>query len=160
MLRRALFVSALMLVGTVGFSSSAKAADAEIPFSATVVANCSFNDIVAGTLEPNASNNQLVTLAPGTVNLLCSGDADVSVVKPVQDTGDTVIGPATNLFASVTDGTNTNDTDTNTTPINLAATAFSSGTTPVALTVRMTAGDGFFPASTYNYVVTVTAAPK
>jgi hypothetical protein len=51
MLRRSLFVSALMLAGVVGFASSAKAETASVPFSGAITSSCAFTAIQARNLS-------------------------------------------------------------------------------------------------------------
>jgi hypothetical protein len=79
MLRRSLFVSALMLASVVGFASSAKAAETatqDVTFPATVNATCNLTAAATGSTEgelalSSGDKKMLVTTTPAMVGVDC-----------------------------------------------------------------------------------------
>ena len=158
MLRRSLFVSALMLAGVVGFASSAKAADYNInnTFTAAVDATCNLTTptqgSLAGILKPDAAKKVLSNAGgtPAYVGVYCSGGTlkggtPTLTSKPTSFTGTPV------NTAKITLGANsTTDTET---------TGITAGTTPSDAMIDMTStlSTGTFDAGSYTYTVVVTA---
>lgn len=154
MLRRSLFVSALLLAGTFGFASSAKAESSTVPFQANVPATCTLDNPQQGTLALR-DDGQLLSSSPsiggitGSIDIECNSDATLSVSLPVEDTNNPTTG--TTLF-SVADANNGSaDSDGSTTQL------FANSKETVR--VDMLAQNASFKAGTYNYTVTVTATP-
>ncbi|MFH7030094.1 MAG: hypothetical protein ACHBN1_33230 [Heteroscytonema crispum UTEX LB 1556] len=157
MLRRSLFVSALLLAGAFGFASSAKAVDQPVTFGATIDATCNLTTpatgSLAGSLIPNATKTVLSTTGgtPARIGVDC-GTGKIKVSDPV----------LTSYPAGYT------DTPTNTATITTLS-GQTTGTTDLTLVpgdkgdavVKMTSsnGDTEFPAGDYEYTVTVTATP-
>ncbi len=157
MLRRSLCVSALILAGTLGFASSAKAQTADVPFAGIVGTSCILIP-TPGVLVPNAGDTALSSsegtgATSGTVTINCSGNTDVSVAQPVIVTVPTDADSAV-LASTLTVGGNSIS--------GIAAdilTLVFPGL-PVVADVDMTATlAGGLPAGAYSYSVTVTAVP-
>jgi hypothetical protein len=160
MLRRSLFVSALLLAGTLGFASSTMAAETDtqdLTFTATVNSSCNLNapttGLTVGELAfPDATTkNKLVTTTPAYVGVDCSG-GEIKVSKP-----DLTSYPAsyttpptlTNTATITLGGSSAKDTD---------ATGITAGTTPSDAMVEMeSTNTAAFAAGDYIYTVTVTA---
>lgn len=160
MLRRSLFISALMLAGVVGFASSAKAATEDTTFTAKIDPACNFITPVGGdstgTLLPNAAKTALSTSEDAYVGLECSG-GDLSIADPVPD------------------GLNPTATTTNAARITTLSgqVVHSPASTGALKTTVLVAGDsgdatiemdasvatGTLAAGDYTYTVTVTAVP-
>jgi hypothetical protein len=166
MLRRSLFVSALLLVGTLGFASSAKAqvqpTGGTVQFNATVDPSCTLTPTATpGNLALNGANT-LSSLSGGTgVTLAVNCPTGILRVQTPVRTNAGVLGAGTN-------------TTTNKARIilNGGTTVYSAaadGQTQFILTpaengdatVHMEASDSAaLAAGTYNYSVTVTAGPS
>jgi hypothetical protein len=87
MLRRSLFVSALMLAGVVGFASSAKAGTQTVLFSGQVNTACTFTTPSSGSFEgilavADINNTKLITSTPARVGIQCAGGS-LSIGTPV-----------------------------------------------------------------------------
>jgi hypothetical protein len=160
MLRRSLFVSALMLAGVVSFASSAKAVDQPVNFSATIDAACNLTapaaNSLTGTLVPNAAKTALSTTGgtPAYVGLDCS-DGTLSIADPVPDGANPVA--TTTHTAAITTATNqvvVSPTGTGDKTAILAA-----GDTADAMITMDASGTAVLTAGSYTYTVLVTAVP-
>lgn len=154
MLRRSLFVSTLLLAGTFGFASSAKAQSAPVPFQANVPAECTLDNPQQGTLAVR-DDGQLLSSASsiggiaGSIDIECNSDATLSVSLPVEDTNNPTTG--TTLFSVA--GTNNGSADSNGGTFQLSANS------KETVRLDMQAQNASFKAGAYNYTVTVTATP-
>lgn len=166
MLRRSLFVSALMLASVVGFASSAKAAPAAgdvnqpVKFSAIVPTSCTLTPDTTtadGVLGVNGSNTMLSSSIPGgtaaklTVN--CN-NGTLKVAAPTL-TSSTATTPTTfaaaDLKATVTIGTKTADSSG-------ATIALTNTDTDANVNMEATSTTAI-NSGTYNFTVVVTATP-
>lgn len=154
MLRRSLFVSALLFTGTFGFASNAKAQSATVPFQANVPAECTLDNPQQGTLALR-NDGQLLSSASsiggiaGSIDIECNSDATLGVSAPVEDTNNPTTG--TTLF-SAADGNNGGaDSDGGTFQL--------SANSKETVRVEMVSQNPSFKAGAYNYTVTVTATP-
>lgn len=159
MLRRSLFISALMLAGVVGFASSAKAETAtqNMTFGANLSATCNLSapsgGITQGQLAfPNGATDKkmLVTTTPTKVGVDCPG-GKLSVSTPVLSTKpSTFTGTLTNTAKVTSLGGKT---------ATVGADSEALGDTDKGdATVEMTSTNtADFVAGEYVYTVTVTA---
>lgn len=157
MLRRSLCVSALILAGTLGFASSAKAQTADVPFAGTILNSCVLVPVATGgTLILNAEGTELSSsegtgAISGQVTITCTGGGTVSVAQPVA----TLVTPTTEITLAST--------------LQLGAGTLIGGVvgslpipvlTPAVATVDMTATRAAgMPSGVYTYNVVVTATP-
>ncbi len=161
MLRRSLFVSALMLAGVVGFASSATAVTEPVTLSGEVSATCTLLTPVPGTLSPNNAATMLGSNVGGTpakIDINCDG-GDLSVSAPSKTSGTGATTTFDTLKANIT-------TKNGTTKVYSAAadgvvtvplTATDTGTAEVNMTASVTTGT--IAAGTYEFTINVTATP-
>ena len=159
MLRRSLFVSALMVSGIVGFASNAKAETAtqNITFSANVSAACNISapntGITQGQLAfPNGATDQkkLVTTTPTKIGVDCVG-GKLSVSSPILSTKPAnFTGELTNTAKVTSSGGKTANVGTD----SEALVEADKGDATVEMTSTNTEP---FVAGQYVYTVTVTA---
>ena len=174
-IRQGLIASAVAATGAVTAASSAFAqaapADATVNFTGTVGSVCIFSNMTPGTLVQDGLNS-LTSGVPGggtpdsalgTVDLECTGGADISVSAP-QDNGST-----TDLLADPVAGFNTfaevgdpSGTGSFTVAFNNSGGP-SDGSMPgpfnETVSVGLNINTSFIPEGAYNYNVVVTAAP-
>ncbi|MGI2905553.1 hypothetical protein [Tolypothrix sp. VBCCA 56010] len=157
MLRRSLFVSALMLASVVGFASSAKAVSEPVNLTGIVPTACTLTDVVAGTLVSSGDNKTLSSTLSGgaaaTLKINCT-TGTVSLTAPTKTAGTT--------------GTTTNaDIETKTAKLTLFDnTSVDSGAPAIAVVsgaakVDLVATDtnaALAPGS-YTFTTTVTVTP-
>lgn len=150
-----------------GAFAQAAPADATVNFTGTVGSVCTFSNVVAGSLEFDGNFRLAADTAgggpggmgtPGSVDLDCTGDVNVSVSLP-QENGSTtdLITNAVGMFGvaeftggpvAFTDMFNSNSTGTVAGPV--------SETLSVGMMVD---ADQPIPSGAYNYNVMVTATP-
>ncbi len=163
MLRRSLFASALMLLGTVGFAGVASAETATVTFNGSVPGACSFNSATAsGSLQQwdvNGDGNQNDGLIawPGyggtmaNISLTCTGAGSLSMGDVVPDASNPA---STYAYGGVFDQYG------NYLTYNGGSTSISAGST-VPLQVGMHAYNQSYgtplPSGNYKYSVTLTA---
>jgi hypothetical protein len=164
MLRRSLFVSALMLAGVVGFASSAKAQTAPPPgevnqpvkFSAIVPTSCTLTPGTTpdGVLGVNGTNTILSSSIPGgtAAQLVVNcNNGTLKVAAPkVSGTGTTTFAAA-DLKATVAIGDKIADSSG-------ATIALTSADKDANVNIEATSNTAISPG-TYNFTVVVTATP-
>ncbi len=156
MLRRSLFVSAVLLASSFGFANSAKAApgpsvDATAQFGVSLGNTCTWGTPSGvGVLAVNVTDNGLETTTPVEVNINCNGSALLTVGDPTQSgTGEITTN---NVVTLTTTAGVTNNAGSG---ITVSATGIDENAT-----VSMTADTAASPTvGTYSYDVVVTAAP-
>lgn len=158
MLRRALFVSTLILAGTFGFANSAKAQTATTEFSGTVPGTCSLTNPTKGNLGYTATANTTLDStdtvgggAAATVNVSCTGGT-LRIAAPTR------VGtvPTANFTLTSTMTTAGGKTVTSSGGSSPALVAGDNG----IATVNMKAvNDVALPQGTYNFTVLITATP-
>lgn len=156
-----------LAVSATGAFAQAAPSDANVNFTGTVGSVCLFSNVVDGTLELDGSLQLKADPigfgaggmgTPGSVDLECTGDVDVSVSVP-QENGSTtdLLTSAFGMGATVefTGG-----------PAAFADNVSSNSTGAVFGPVNETLSVGMFvdadqpiPAGAYNYNVVVTATP-
>lgn len=166
MLRRSLFVSALMLAGVVGFASSAKAApgpDTEtVTMTGSVDNSCTVDNPVNGTLTPNTGKDILdsATGTAGKVDITCTGAASLEVTSVNKTSGvsntDTVATLTTSLGDAVLDSVNS----ANNKKINVTGTGLPKETASLNLKASNPTAGTALTAGTYTYDVLITATPN
>ena len=157
MLRRSLFVSALMLAGVVGFASSAKAATQTVLFSGQVNTACTFTTPSSGSFEgtlgvADITNKKLITSTPARVGIQCAGGS-LSIGTPVSSGSNPTATTNTARITTV----KSNSVDSGKNPITLATDE--NGDAAVIMEATPTATDGTLASGSYNYTVVVTATP-
>lgn len=161
MLRRSLFVSALMLAGVVGFASSAKPMDQPMKFTTTIDASCNLTTSISGDFEgkltANPTKSMLATTESAYVGIDCTG-GDLSISEPLPDGSNPPLptGVTANYTAQIktAGGTIVTDTDGVTA---LATDGSDDGEAEVTMEASLPTGE--FTAGDYGYTVTVTATP-
>jgi hypothetical protein len=163
MLRRSLLVSAVLLAGSFGFASSAKAvpANADVFFTGKVVGDCAIQQTTPGTLTSTDGfilSSKSAGGAAATISVQCAGG--IVTVGTISE-GFAATSSITNMASTVTntsaevllDQTNPDVTGTD--------TIKSSATAPVNGTVHMKADGGTtkLAVGDYGYKVVVTATP-
>ncbi len=151
-------VAASFFVGT--GMARAQSADAAVPFTGNVPALCRFVNTTTGTLvvDPDIDFAVLTSLGlagvAGTTRLICNTGVIVSVAAPVA-----VGAPATDLI--ITGSTATAAVGGLTAVAGGATATVPGGPLNQVVSVNMTAtADAVIPPGTYNFTVTVTAAPQ
>jgi hypothetical protein len=156
-LRRFLLTSALMLVGTVGFASSAKAVDQPVMFKGTVSATCNLTlptkGNFTGGLVLNATKDKLSTTGgmSASVGVDCT-DGILKVSQPTltaYPTGFTGT-PANTATVLTKSGQSVDNTNAG-----YKLVAGDVGDATVMMDSTLTGST--FPAGNYEYTVTVTA---
>ena len=159
-LRNSLLATLVAATGIVlgAGSAFAQAVSEDVNFDGLVGNACTFSNPQDGSLTDNGS---LSSNAPGSVDLLCTGGASLSVSLP-NDNGSSpdISATAPNMEASVENQAQgifaNNSLNGGSNP------SFIGGPVNTTLEVNMfiDANGGFVPAGSYNYTVTVTATPQ
>lgn len=169
-LRRSLLAAVMTATGVAAtaagaFAQTAPAADATVNFQGLVGSACVFSNVTAGTIgNPEAfmlSSQSIDGGIPGSVDLSCTGDAELSVSLP-QDNGSSrnILTTANDYFASARYGTGTAPNETFNGKQGSSGPIFMQG--PVEETVdvnMMVDSNAPIPEGVYNYNVVVTATP-
>jgi len=163
MIRKTLIASAVILCGTVGFSSSAQAQEStDVNFTANVPASCTFSEVNDGTLGLVAGTTLSSAVADsgtaGTAKLTCNNVlATLTADAPAQNGEVDGYDHSTAVTTVGVTGTGAN------------AVVIATPDTPTAvplpgetdLTVDMTTtpATGFIPSGDYEFFVRLTVAP-
>jgi hypothetical protein len=162
MLRRSLLVSAVLLAGSFGFASSAKAVDQPTIFTGTVSATCNLTPPTTGTtqgvLAPNVAKTQLTTTTQAKVGINCSaGTLRIGVPIPNAATT-TLLGTATPTYTSkITTAKGITATNSTGGPAIDGTLTTENGDATVEMTADNSATA--FPDGDYGFTVVVTAVP-
>lgn len=158
MIRKTLIASALVLCGTLGFTSAAKAEDFQM--SGTVDGSCVFTATANGTLAPSGSPVTVLdsaatggSAATATVN--CNKAGTLTIAAPTfvgTDATGFVDTNATTTFSVEGTGASTISESAAGTP------ALNYGDTNLQINMAVDNGGVAIPAGTYTYSITLTAA--
>lgn len=158
MLRRSLFVSALMLAGVVSFASSAKAVDypGTTEFSGTVPGSCSLNNPVKGTLGYTAASDTTLDSTDTTgggvaakINLSCTGGTLKIDIPQRVGTSPTANFTLTSTMTTAGGKTVTGG--------GTSSSALVAGDNGIATVDMKAVNNTTLPQGTYNFTVLVTA---
>jgi len=157
---RFLLTSALILVATATVSKSAFAQTVDIPFSGNVSGGCTFGTPTAATLGINTLSNPTILSSAytanggtaGKISVSCSPSAKLSISIPVKTSGPDFT-PSSLIGVASTSSGSTNSSS-GAAPISLPA----GNSIPITIDMYVT-NSAPLQAGTYNYKVTLTAAP-
>jgi len=156
MIRKTLIASAVILCGTVGFTSAAKADSTTVDMTGDVAGSCTFGTVTPGILEINGDGTALVTTTTGSVPVTCNTTGTLTL-DGVTDTNAFTGYDSNNVDVtlSVTGGTAV------LTEADIAGAGTGLDQTTTTLTIDLTATEnagGVLPAGTgYTYGVQLTA---
>ena len=161
-LTASVLAAAGMAATTTSVFAQAAPADATVNFQGLVGSVCTFSNAVAGEIV--VSNPGFITSDPGfggvagSVDLSCTGSAELSVSAPQENGSTTDLLTTANFYKAFATfdavSTSTDDQGVSTGP------AFMSGPVDGSVVVSMELGTGNpIPEGAYNYNVVVTAAP-
>ncbi|MEQ8382179.1 MAG: hypothetical protein RH949_07390 [Coleofasciculus sp. A1-SPW-01] len=151
--------STLTLASAIGLSSEALAQSVDIPFTASVPIEVTFDQVVLGTVETTASGgsvqlpNVIESVNPATVTLQSNTSATLTVSPPSFISGSTPDPDGTTYITFVSFGTQQVTADTGDVTVNLPV-----GISDLEVDMRVERPVPF-PAGTYNYAVTLTVIP-
>lgn len=151
--------STLTLASAIGFSSEALAQSVDIPFTASVPIEVTFDQVVLGTVETTASGgsaqlpNVIESVNPATVTLQSNTSATLTVSPPSFISGSTPDPDGTTYITFVSFGTQQVTADTGDVTVSLPV-----GISDLDVDMRVERPVPF-PAGTYNYAVTLTVIP-
>lgn len=151
--------STLTLASAMGLSSEALAQSVDIPFTASVPIEVTFDQVVLGTVETTASGgsaqlpNVIESVNPATVNLNSNTPATLTISPPRLISGSTPDPDGTTYVTFVSVGTQQVTADTVDVTVNLPV-----GISDLEVDMRVERPVPF-PAGTYNYAVTLTVIP-
>lgn len=151
--------STLTLASAMGLSSEALAQSIDIPFTASVPIEVTFDQVVLGTVETTASGgsvqlpNVIESVNPATVTLQSNTSATLTVSPPSFISGSTPDPDGTTYITFVSFGTQQVTADTADVTVSLPV-----GISDLEVDMRVERPVPF-PAGTYNYAVTLTVIP-
>jgi len=151
--------STLTLASAIGLSSEALAQSVDIPFTASVPIEVTFDQVVLGTVETTASGgsvqlpNVIESVNPATVTLQSNTSATLTVSPPSFISGSTPDPDGTTYITFVSFGTQQVTADTADVTVSLPV-----GISDLEVDMRVERPVPF-PAGTYNYAVTLTVIP-
>lgn len=151
--------STLTLASAMGLSSEVLAQSIDIPFTASVPIEITFDQVVLGTVETTASGgsvqlpNVIESVNPATVTLQSNTSATLTVSPPSLISGSTPDPDGTTHVTFVKVGTQQVTADTGDVTVSLPV-----GISDLEVDMRVERPVPF-PAGTYNYAVTLTVIP-
>jgi hypothetical protein len=149
-------LATLTLVSSLGVASKASAGTATVTIAETVPSTCLFDDAVAGTLGYNIASKTLSTASggsTGSISVICNAVTSISIssVTPTIPVNMTV----SSLQATISDGTNTQTSNGNTTT---GIVPLVSGTNAITVGLSVQYAEVLAPGR-YSYAIELTANP-